>query len=532
MPALAFAPFLLLAGCISESEAVRDGSTPDATASDASTVDGFVDPVDGAVDAGDSGSMAGDSTPSAPAEIVRTGTSGVLLRGVVLTETGVLDPGEVLVVGDTITCVAASCADATGANDATLVDTHGVISPGLVDAHNHLGYNFLGEWVPPMLYGNRYEWADEDSYEEFVKPYADNRSTGSTYCPAAKWGELRSLIHGTTTVMGQSFQQGCVNVFVRNPDHYDGLGGEQLSTYIGSVRDINDSTATSLVTRFSNPTTPLRRYAVHMAEGIAGSNIDLEFDSFAGRDTRSNRHMGTSLLAGENFSGVAVLIHSVPLTEGQLMEAAVANAKFVWSPSSNMVLYGQTADIATWLSLGVTIGMGPDWTPSGEDDMLAELRFARSYGSTVGIEALTPRRLWEMATLGSADVVGLADSVGKLAVGMRADITVIGRTGGDPYAALIDADARDVRLTMIDGRVYYGDASLESALALNGECEALTACGADKFLCVKDVPQTQSGSVSRASESLTDVEGQLLAILGNYGRTDLLPLVHECAEAD
>ncbi len=316
---------------------------------DAGDVDGNVPPLDagidaGAVDAGiDAGAPdggAGGSVASPPAEVVRTGTAGLLLRGIVLTPTGVLDPGEVLVVGNAITCVAADCSATPGAAAATVIDTHGILSPGLIDSHNHLAYDFLGEWIPPMPYIDRYTWANDPSYEDFIRPYADMRSAGAVYCPCAKWGELRAIVHGTTTVLGGSAQQGCVNAFVRNPDHYDGIGNEQLATNIADPGDITDAQAATYVSRFT-ATSPLSRLAVHMAEGT-DPTLASEFDSFAGRDPRTNRHNGTSLLSGTGYVGTAVLIHSVPLSMAQLMEAADTQSKMVWSPSSNMVLYGGT----------------------------------------------------------------------------------------------------------------------------------------------------------------------------------------------
>ena len=534
---------------------ILDANTPivDLGTVDAGDVDGGGSDVDaGDLDAGRSADGGGGSDGGAvgsvvaPAgEVVRAGTGGLLLRGTVLTPTGVLDPGEVLVVGNTITCVAADCSATAGAGIATIVDTHGIISPGLIDSHNHIAYDFLGEWTPPIPYTDRYTWANDPTYEEFIQPFADNRALGTVYCPCAKWGELRAIVHGTTTVLGGSMQQACVNGFVRNPDHYDGLDGDQLTTSIGDVRDITDAVAAGFVTRF-RAAVPLTRLAVHMAEGTDPTLAD-EFESFAGRDTRAvppptGRLLGVSLLEGTGYTGTGVLIHSVPLTAAQLMEAADTHAKMVWSPSSNLVLYGGTADIGAWLALGLTVGLGPDWTLSGEDDMLGELRFARDYGRTLTIAALTPRRLWEMATLDGAEVVGLAPSIGRLEVGARADITVIGRTGGDPYGAVIDADARDVRLTMIDGHGYYGDVALEDALALNGTCDNFDACGTPKFLCVANVPVTQaSGAMNpHVAETLEDVHAQLLRVLAGtiaplppgrlpYGRTDLLPLASECA---
>jgi cytosine/adenosine deaminase-related metal-dependent hydrolase len=484
-----------------------------------------VGPMDSTIGPRDSMTMPGDGS------VVQTG-DGILLRGVVLTPTGPLDPGEVFIVDDTIVCVAADCSAEMGAMDATIIDTGGVISPGLIDAHNHLPYDFLPEWVPGSLFSNRYEWADNPSYEAHIEPYTAHRSSGSHYCPGAKWGELRALIHGTTTIMGQSLRQGCIDRLVRNADHYHGFAVDHLRTTISSPRDITDSDADSYVADFIDPMEPVTRLAVHMGEGISGNNIDLEFSSFAGRDTRTNRHAGISLLEASDgsYRGTGYLIHAVALTDAELMEAASTDAKIVWSPSSNMVLYGQTADIGRILELGITVGIGPDWTLSGEDEMLSEMRFALEWATAESVPTITPEALWRMATVDGAEVVGLSSDIGSLEPGKRADVVVFGRVGPDPYLAVAESSAADVRLVLIDGEAYYGDLDFEMATSVNGDCDMIDACGTAKFLCVANTP----GSDSRATETVEDIRTQLYNILEGigyppeeqYGRGDeLLELV-------
>ena len=90
-----------------------------------------------------------DGSLPIPDATVSVGTNGaLLLRGTVLAPEGPIEAGEVLVEGTEILCVAKSCADHALAAMASVLETGGVISPGLIDAHNHLPYNFLPEWVP------------------------------------------------------------------------------------------------------------------------------------------------------------------------------------------------------------------------------------------------------------------------------------------------------------------------------------------------------------------------------------------------
>ncbi|MFN3201532.1 MAG: amidohydrolase family protein [Bradymonadia bacterium] len=471
-----------------------------------------------------------DSQPTPSADVLMTGGQGLILRGVVLAP-GEAFQGEVHIIDDTIECVAPARGCSDQAPGAVTLETRGIISPGLIDGHNHLTYNFLDEWVPPsmQLFNNRYEWADDPDYEEHIEPFAANRSSNAVVCPAVKWGEIRSLLHGTTTVQGQSPQRTCTDRLARNADlSYHNLGPDHLRTTISSVRDIRDEDdgldRTSLVEQFANGETT--RFAVHMAEGLTGRNVENEFSSYLGEEDRGNAAPRTiNLLHSDGAPYItSILIHALGLTQDELRVAADFGAYVVWSPSSNIVLYGMTADIELMLELGMTVGLGPDWTVSGEDDMLSELRFARAYGRQMGISALTGERLWRMATSDGAEVLGLGDRIGTLAPGYRADILVVGREGADPYDALIDAGPEDVRLVLLDGEAYAGDEGLMMATAVNDACEVLDACGTRKFVCVADTPGADD---ERAGETMAEIERQLQDRMAEFGRDrgELLELI-------
>ena len=477
-------------------------------------------------------------TPEAypkPAEVLNVGDRGkTLLRGTVLTPEGVLDPGEVLIVGGVIACVEQSCEAHPEQERATIIDTHGIISPGLIDAHNHVAYNFLPEWVPPAgsVFTNRYQWADDPSYEAHIAPYANNRSSNTHFCPAARWGELRSVLHGTTTMMGQSFARNCTRGGVRNADQHHELDyHDHMRTSIGSVRDINDQVAAGLIEGFRAETAPDTRYAVHMGEGYEGDHIEQEFLSFAGRDPRPNRHQGVSLLE----DGAAILIHAIALTDEELQEAKQYDAKVVWSPSSNLALYKRTADISRILELGITTGLGPDWTLSGEDDMLAELRFALTWAQENAAMRINPLKLWEMSTSEGAEVVGLANFIGELVPGQMADVTVFRRRDSeqDPYEQAITSQVEDVRLVMIGGEAHVGDETMRQALARRDDCDTIKTCGVEKFVCVR----YDDNESDFQYDTVSEIEGELVAIMEGtpdfaedeqYGRGDELLALFAC----
>ena len=74
-----------------------------------------------------------DVTPGSPAHI--------LLHGDVILPDRILGAAEVLVVNGVISCADCDCSAAAGYGDATILSCgKGVISPGLINAHDHISY--------------------------------------------------------------------------------------------------------------------------------------------------------------------------------------------------------------------------------------------------------------------------------------------------------------------------------------------------------------------------------------------------------
>ena len=60
---------------------------------------------------------------------------------------------------------------------------------------------------------------------------------------------------------------------------------------------------------------------------------------------------------------------------------ASVNSELVWSPLSNLLLYGDTTDVVAADQAGVEISISPDWGPSGSKNNLHELKVADMWNS-------------------------------------------------------------------------------------------------------------------------------------------------------
>jgi 5-methylthioadenosine/S-adenosylhomocysteine deaminase len=141
-----------------------------------------------------------------------------------------------------------------------------------------------------------------------------------------------------------------------------------------------------------------------------------------------------------------------------LEQSAKAGAAMSWNPLSNGRLASGVADIPAYLKAGIRVGMGVDGEASADvadpfENMRTGLYAIRDKYEDATI--MSPYDVLRLHTMGSADVLGVADRLGSLEPGKLADFLVIDptrfRTIFDPYASLVFvAEERDLE------RVYVG----------------------------------------------------------------------------
>ncbi|MEZ4393489.1 MAG: amidohydrolase family protein [Polyangiales bacterium] len=432
----------------------------------------------------------------------------IVLRGRVIASTGVIPQGEVLItvtgtgtsrVGR-ITCVAASCAGRPGYVGATVISTAGVISPGLVDTHNHPQYNWLPPWPPPRLFLNSDQWQGVAEYRAFTQPLRDNE--GMYTCEMVKWGELRSLYAGTTTLQGVPNRNCVTRTLVRDIEYganFEGIDRHRPNTLgIGTV-----SASTAMGLRADMDSGALTAYILHLGEGINESSRR-EFDLML------QRNLLTSAM---------VIIHGTALGAPEFDLMGRAGAKLVWSPRSNVILYGRTTDVGAAMDAGILMALAPDWSPSGGPNLLSEMRYARYVSRTALNNRLTDRMIFDMATRNAALVVD-RPQVGEIAEGRYADIMVVPDRGCDGYSTIVDAPAADVRLVLVNGQPLYGDSMVMTALpaGLRARCEAVTTCGLAKNACV-----ALDDTTNLLNQTAAEIEQRLRTFTTPYPLVPLCP---------
>src|SRR5712692_4303966 len=418
----------------------------------------------------------------------------VVLGGTVVTPDTVITNGWVVVKSGRIDSI---LTERPRSGEARIIETRGIIFPAFVDLHNHPMYNAFERWKPAGRFKNRYEWRDLQQYKDLVgTPGSElQRKDDQTFCDLDEYAEVRALIGGAPSITGISGRRGmnppvpkCVAGLVRNLDwasgFYGSTGSERVENALGvTPRDMKPSDAARLGDEIQ--TSKIDLLLIHVAEGVP---LDLEST------------LEFLALKGWNLLGKhTAIIHGTALSPEDFKQMKAAGVALVWSPRSNIELYGITTDVVTAHQQGVTIALAPDWSPTGSSNMLAEIRYASRFSREQLSSVFSDKMLFEMATGIPARVAGIDGKVGSIRQGLYADLFVLKGDTAQPFTSLAQSKPDDVQLVLIGGVPLYGTEGLMRQFGV--PLEAVDVCGTPMQLNATALP---NGRLADAMQRLTD----------------------------
>jgi hypothetical protein len=427
------------------------------------------------------------------------------LRGRVVTlDAGarVLDDGVVYARDGSIADVLpASTGPPAGFEGVAVTRTHGTLFPGLIELHNHMPYDILSLWTVPRLFTNRDQWGGRSTpqYHQFISGPMGVLGRQVEVVPAiVRFVEVRALLGGTTTCQGIALasNSGIVSHFRGLVRNVESTRDRDLPAAATHIADIEATDAEHFLARISGT----QKLILHLSEGTDRAAHE-HFEALHLPDGR--------WAITENLIG----IHCAALTAEDFQVFADHRGSMVWSPLSNLLLYGKTADVAAAWQAGVRVALGSDWAPSGSKNLLGELKVARIYADSASID-LSDLDLVRMATTNPARMLGWTPHIGSLQQGKRADLLVLDGHRGDPYRQLIAATEADVHLVMINGIPRLGTPALMQALGLPGE--KIRVGGRTRVL---NVAQT-TADPRVAAVSVREAKSRLAAALAALPDTD------------
>ena len=499
---------------------------------------------------------------------------GILIRGTVVTMDAagsILTKGNVLVRSGKIDAVWRGVKPPAGTTvgDPVVIDLgpETTIFPGLINLHNHPTSDMLHLWPAPSSdvqaafgrpvgtepYANRYQWnrtlGTSPEYRRLVSSPTDllTNSAGLGLFPeVGKYSEVKAILGGETAFEGGPANAATDDILIRNVDQQN-FGRDHVEARVPPISALMGNNLDQLVSRMRQSL--VDAWMVHLAEGVRDGQR-------RPGDAFSSRSEFAALVSKGLLTDMTVIVHGNGLEPADFaaMRAAPTirldgsgdglGAKLVWSPLSNLLLYGQTALVYHALQAGVLVSLGTDWSPSGSRNLLGELKIAdlalrdvrllgadRELIPELGVAGKTVEEveaaeraldelLVRMVTTNPARTLRWDHEVGTIEVGKIADLLVITAPThpsaedlpNSPYRNLIDATERDVRLVLVNGEPLAGDVPLMATLK-PGDYEIVTSV-AGGFQKAVDVTKP---NVPRGTETLAAIEDLLRLALAAMG---------------
>ncbi len=370
-----------------------------------------------------------------------------------------------------------------------VLDVEGcAVIPGFVQGHVHLCqtlFRGMGDDLPLLTWLHERIWPLEAAH--------DPRSLRAS----ADLGIAELIKGGTTTVldMGTVRHHDAVFEGLRDSGLRAVSGKTMMDAGAGVPAGLRESTAGSLAesddlcSRWHGAEGGRLRYAysprfiLSCTEALFRGCVERARSHGTLLHTHASEHPGERVavraalgmddidaLRAWGFAGPDVVIaHGVQLTPQQRRVMAKDQTRVTHCPSANLKLGSGIAKVARMQRAGIVVALGADGAACNNNlDALMEMRLASLLAKRFGdTGALAARRVLRMATIDGARALGLADEVGSLEVGKRADVTVIDLSTthvepwGEPAARIVyAAQSRDVRHVVVDGRVLLHEGRL------------------------------------------------------------------------
>ncbi|WP_089104474.1 amidohydrolase family protein [Streptomyces hyaluromycini] len=413
---------------------------------------------------------------------------------------GVLDGGDLLVEGDTITAVGPRL----DAADAVVVDATGtILTPGFVDTHRHAWEAQLRRIMPDVDDLGGYVMATLAGYATVYRPQDMYIGT--------RLAALTAIDSGITTMLDFSHNSrtrehsdaavealrdtGIRGVHASMGPHF-GDWDRQWPGDLARLRSRYFSSDDQLLTlRLATLATdeiagPALAYGPELARVARELGIGVSVDAVFGTASSD----AVLRWAKDGILGPDVtLIHSTGLTPEAWQAMGGAGTTVALAPTSDAQIGLETAIPAVdeALSVGIRPGLSIDVEVALASDMFTQMRALHAiqrmravngvHGTDRQPSRITTHDVLDFATLQGARTNGLAGVTGSLTPGKKADLLVIRAEDlnnmplNDPIGTIVlGSDARNISAVLIDGepRKWDGQVLDVDLAALRGEVHA------------------------------------------------------------
>jgi 5-methylthioadenosine/S-adenosylhomocysteine deaminase len=434
-------------------------------------------------------------------------TDRVLIKGgIVLTQDpalGEMAGADVLVEDDRIAAVGRNLS-ADGAR--TIDASNDIVIPGFIDTHRHTWETSIRTCAP--------DFALITYFGSILDKFAPHYRPDDVYA-GNLWGSLECINAGITTLVDWSH-------IMNTPAHADeairGLQDSKIRSvfaygfpntslvdwwfgpdYTGSVLTTVGDEARRIRAQYFNSD------AGRITMGLATRGPGFCKEDVVRHDWELAKELGLNItvhVAMDRFGYTKMQItalrdmdllypnttyvHASHFTEEEWKLASDSGGNVSFAPQIEVQMGHGWAPAVTALEHDIPIGLSSDVATTAPSDQFTQMRsiFGSERGrkhqaawdaNLDGLEAspglITSRQVLSWATIGGAQVAGIADRTGSLTPGKKADIVIIDGSAVnvapiiDPVGAVVcAADVSNVKTVMVDGELLKEDFKLKASL--------------------------------------------------------------------
>jgi cytosine/adenosine deaminase-related metal-dependent hydrolase len=390
---------------------------------------------------------------------------------------GVVDGGDLLVEGDTITAVGRELA----AGDAVVVDATGtLLTPGFVDTHRHAWEAQLRRIMPDVDDLGGYVMATLAGYATVYRPedmYIGTRLAALTAIDGGITTMLDFSHNSRTREHSDAAVEALIDTGIRGVHASMGPHfGEWDRQWPGDLARIKNRYFSSddqlLTLRLATLATdeiagPALAYGPQLARVAADLGIGVSVDAVFGT---SSSEAVLRWAEGGLLGPDVTLIHSTGLTFEAWKAMGETGTTVALAPTSDAQIGLETAIPAVdeALSVGIRPGLSIDVEVALAGDMFTQMRALHAiqrmravnavYGTDRQPSRITTHDVLDFATLQGARTNGLAAVTGSLTPGKKADLLVIQAEDlnnmplNDPIGTIVlGSDARNISAVLVNG---------------------------------------------------------------------------------
>ena len=352
------------------------------------------------------------------------------------------------------------------------LDNH-ILMPGLVNTHTHAAMSLmrgiaddlpLMEWLSEHIWPAESKWVDRQFIKDGVKLAAAEMIRSGTTC--------FNDMYFFPDVMAKTCQQIGIRavsglIILDFPTIWAESADEYLSKAMTVIDELHEYPLVTPAFAPHAPYTvsdaPLEKVAMYSSEldlpvhmHIHETLFEIE-EAIKNNGSRPLERLDQLNLLTPNL----IAVHMTNLTDMEMERLAETGVNLVHCPESNLKLASGLCPLDQLLKHNINVSLGTDGAASNNDlDMFGEMRTAAllSKGISGNAQSCDAEQALRMATINGARSLGLADKIGSLEVGKKADMIAVDfsqlntQPVYDPVAQLVYAvNSLQVSHVWIDG---------------------------------------------------------------------------------